>query len=90
MPLRPDAVFVANYLMTVGLMKTADENGDPVLVRDDHHPIVAGYGYNVYCLNCLAWSARQLATTEDPDHLWVRSTWTQVDPRVPMVGGSGI
>jgi 5-deoxy-D-glucuronate isomerase len=49
-----------------------------------------GHGYNVYYLNCLAGCARQLATTEDPDHVWVRSTWNQVDPRVPMVRRRGI
>jgi 5-deoxy-glucuronate isomerase len=62
-------------------------DGDAVLVRDGYHPVVAGHGYNVYYLNCLAGSARQLATTEDPDHVWVRSTWNQIDPRVPMVRG---
>jgi 5-deoxy-glucuronate isomerase len=61
-------------------------DGDAVLVRDGYHPVVAGHGYNIYYLNCLAGSARQLATTEDPDHSWVRSLWNQVDPRVPMVG----
>jgi 5-deoxy-glucuronate isomerase len=61
-------------------------DGDAVLVRDGYHPVVAGHGYNVYYLNCLAGSARLLANTEDPDHLWVRSTWNEIDPRVPMVG----
>src|SRR5438876_174430 len=65
-------------------------DGDAVLVRDGYHPVVAGHGYNVYYLNCLAGSARQLATTEDPDHVWVRSTWNQVDPRVPMVRERGV
>ncbi len=37
-------------------------DGDVVLVRDGYHPVVAGRGYNVYYLNCLAGSARQLAT----------------------------
>jgi len=62
-------------------------DGDAVLVRDGYHPVVAGHGYNIYYLNCLAGSARLLATTEDPDHSWVRSTWSQVDPRVPIVRG---
>jgi 5-deoxy-glucuronate isomerase len=43
--------------------------GDVVLVRDGYHPVVAGHGYNVYCLNCRAGSARLLSTTEDPDQL---------------------
>ena len=65
-------------------------DGDAVLVRDGYHPVVAGHGYNIYYLNCLAGSARQLVSTEDPDHSWVRSTWNQVDPRVPMVRGRGV
>jgi len=64
-------------------------DGDAVLVRDGYHPVVAAPGYNIYYLNCLAGSSRQLATTEDSDHGWVRSTWNQVDPRVPMVRGRG-
>jgi 5-deoxy-glucuronate isomerase len=60
-------------------------DGDTVLVRDGFHPVVAGHGYNIYYLNCLAGSARQLSNTEDPDHVWVRSTWNGVDPRLPLV-----
>ena len=65
-------------------------DGDVVLVRDGYHPVVAGHGYNIYYLNCLAGSARLLSTTEDPDHAWVRSTWNQVDPRVPLVRARGV
>jgi 5-deoxy-glucuronate isomerase len=61
-------------------------DGDAVLVRDGFHPVVAGHGYNVYYLNCLAGSARLLSNTEDPEHAWVHSTWSQVDPRLPLVG----
>jgi 5-deoxy-glucuronate isomerase len=60
-------------------------DGDTVLVRDGFHPVVAGHGYNIYYLNYLAGSARQLSNTEDPDHVWVRSTWNGVDPRLPLV-----
>jgi 5-deoxy-glucuronate isomerase len=60
-------------------------DGDVVLVRDGYHPVVAGHGYDVYYLNCLAGSARSLANTEDPDHVWVRSTWKETDPRLPLV-----
>lgn len=60
-------------------------DGDLVLVRDGYHPVVAGHGYNVYYLNCLAGSVRALAFTEDPQHTWVRSTWKEMDPRVPLV-----
>jgi 5-deoxy-glucuronate isomerase len=60
-------------------------DGDAVLVRDGYHPVVAGHGYNVYYLNCLAGSARALSNTEDPKHIWVRSTWKEIDPRLPIV-----
>lgn len=60
-------------------------DGDVVLVRNGYHPVVAGHGYNVYYLNCLAGSARLMAFTEDPEHTWVRSTWKEVDPRLPLV-----
>jgi 5-deoxy-glucuronate isomerase len=60
-------------------------DGDVVLVRDGYHPVVAGHGYDVYYLNCLAGSARSLANTEDSDHVWVRSTWKETDPRLPLV-----
>jgi len=60
-------------------------DGDVVLVHDGYHPVVAGHGYNVYYLNCLAGSAHSLANTLDPDHAWVAQTWKDMDPRVPMV-----
>ena len=63
-------------------------DGDAVLVRDGFHPVVAGHGYNIYYLNFLAGSARALAVTEDPEHVWVRSTWKETDPRLPLVGRS--
>jgi 5-deoxy-glucuronate isomerase len=61
-------------------------DGDAVLVRDGYHPVVAGHGYNIYYLNCLAGSAHALSNTEDPEHIWVRSTWKEMDPRLPIVG----
>jgi 5-deoxy-glucuronate isomerase len=60
-------------------------DGDAVLVRDGYHPVVAGHGYNVYYLNCIAGSAHSLANTIDPDHAWVMQTWKDMDPRVPLV-----
>ncbi len=62
------------------------KDGDLVLVRDAYHPVVAGHGYNVYYLNFLAGSSHALAFTEDPDHSWVRSTWKNLDERLPVVG----
>ncbi len=63
------------------------KNGDVVLVRDGFHPVVAGPGYDVYYLNFLAGSSRTLAVTEDSEHVWLRSTWHETDPRLPLVKG---
>jgi 5-deoxy-glucuronate isomerase len=60
-------------------------DGDVVLVRDGYHPVVAGPGYDVYYLNFLAGTSRTLSITEDSDHTWIRSTWKQHDPRLPLV-----
>src|SRR5947209_4554564 len=60
-------------------------DGDTVLVRGGFHPVVAGPGYDVYYLNFLAGSARALAVTEDQKHVWIRSTWKEADPRLPLV-----
>jgi 5-deoxy-glucuronate isomerase len=67
------------------LLKLRD--GDVVLVRDGYHPVVAGPGYDVYYLNFLAGTARTMTVTEDPQHVWLRSTWKQMDPRLPLVTG---
>jgi 5-deoxy-glucuronate isomerase len=64
-------------------LKTRD--GDAVLVRSGYHPVVAGPGYDVYYLNFLAGSSRMMAVTEDPQHVWIRSTWKETDPRLPLV-----
>lgn len=58
---------------------------DLVLVPCGYHPVCAAYGYTCYYLNVLAGSAQSLANSEDPAHAWVRSTWTERDPRVPVV-----
>jgi len=60
-------------------------DGDAVLVRNGFHPVVAGPGYDVYYLNFLAGSSRALAVTEDSQHTWIRSTWKETDPRLPLV-----
>jgi 5-deoxy-glucuronate isomerase len=64
-------------------LKTRD--GDAVLVHSGFHPVVAGPGYDVYYLNFLAGSSRALAVTEDPQHVWIRSTWKDLDSRLPLV-----
>jgi 5-deoxy-glucuronate isomerase len=61
------------------------QDGDAVLVRSGFHPVVAGPGYNVYYLNFLAGTSRTLAVTEDPNHVWLKSTWKETDPRLPLV-----
>lgn len=65
----------------------APRDGDIVLVPFGYHPVSAPYGYDCYYLNFLAGSAQTLAATDDPEHAWVKDTWTAVDPRVPMVSG---
>jgi 5-deoxy-glucuronate isomerase len=65
------------------ILKVRD--GDAVLVRDGYHPVVAGPGYDVYYLNGLAGSSRSMMVTEDPDHVWLRSSWKETDARLPLV-----
>jgi 5-deoxy-glucuronate isomerase len=60
-------------------------DGEMVLVPEGYHPVVAAHGYNVYYLNALAGSARSMAASDDPDYLWVRETWKDKDPRLPLV-----
>jgi len=67
-----------DYTMTV-------RDGEMVRVPEGYHPVVAAHGYTVYYLNALAGSARSMAATDDPDYEWVRSTWNNKDPRVPLV-----
>ena len=61
------------------------QDADIVLVPEGYHPVCTGYGYDCYYLNFLAGSAQSLASVDDPDHAWVKETWTATDPRVPMV-----
>lgn len=61
-------------------------DGELVLVPEGYHPVVAAHGYNVYYLNALAGSARSMAASDDPDYAWVRQTWREQDPRLPICG----
>src|SRR3984893_6176663 len=61
------------------------QDGDAVLVHSGFHPVVAGPGYNVYYLNFLAGTSRSLSVTEDPNHAWIKATWKETDPRLPLV-----
>ena len=70
--------------------RTLDEiaeahNNDIVLVPEGYHPVVAGFGYDVYYLNFLAGSDQSLASADDPDHKWIYGTWKGMDPRLPVV-----
>jgi 5-deoxy-glucuronate isomerase len=58
---------------------------DAVLVPAGYHPVVSAHGYTTYYLNFLAGSAQSLANVDDPNYAWVRDTWTDKDPRVPVV-----
>ena len=60
-------------------------DGEMVLIPEGYHPVVAAHGYNVYYLNTLAGSARSMAASDDPDYEWVRGTWREQDPRLPLV-----
>lgn len=58
---------------------------DLVLVPEGYHPVVAAHGYTAYYLNFLAGSAQSLANSDDPAYAWVKATWTEQDPRLPVV-----
>jgi 5-deoxy-glucuronate isomerase len=58
---------------------------DVVLVPEGYHPVAAAHGYATYYLNFLAGSAQSLANTDDPEHAWIKETWRDKDPRVPVV-----
>ncbi len=60
-------------------------DGELVLIPEGYHPVVAAHGYNAYYLNVLAGSARSMAASDDPDYAWVRNSWTDKDPRLPLV-----
>ena len=58
---------------------------DVVLVPEGYHPVVSAHGYNTYYLNFLAGSAQSLANVDDPEHAWVKQSWGEKDPRLPIV-----
>jgi 5-deoxy-glucuronate isomerase len=58
---------------------------DVVLVPEGYHPVASAHGYTTYYLNFLAGSAQSLAAADDPEHAWIKQTWTSKDPRVPVV-----
>ncbi|MBY4108278.1 5-deoxy-glucuronate isomerase [Rhodococcus fascians] len=67
--------------------------GDVVLVPHGYHgPSVAAPGYHMYYLNVMAGPGKERAwnIVDDPEHTWIRSTWTDqaVDPRLPLHSSS--
>ena len=56
-----------------------------VLSPEGYHPVVSAPGYTTYYLNILAGSAQSLASNDDPDHAWVKNTYKEKDPRLPIV-----
>ncbi len=67
---------------------------DVVVVPHGYHgPCIAAPGYPMYYLNVMAGPAedRALAFCDDPEHGWIRDTWTDddLDPRCPMTSASG-
>jgi 5-deoxy-glucuronate isomerase len=60
-------------------------DSEVVLVPKGYHPVAAAPGYTTYYLNFLAGSAQSLANSDDPAHAWVKETWQEKDPRVPVV-----
>ena len=67
----------------------AVRSGDVVLIPHGWHgPAMAPPGYDMYALQVMAGPGlhRELLTTEDPQHAWVRSTWEaeDPDPRLPF------
>jgi len=84
---RPEGYAIQRVYTTDGRLDQTltVRDGELVLVPEGYHPVVAAHGYNVYYLNALAGSARSMAASDDPDYAWVRGTWREQDPRVPLV-----
>jgi len=61
------------------------QNDDLVLVPEGYHPVVSAHGYTTYYLNFLTGSAQSLANSDDPAYAWVKGTWVEQDPRLPVV-----
>jgi 5-deoxy-glucuronate isomerase len=58
---------------------------DMVLIHEGYHPTVSAPGYTTYLLNFLAGSAQSLANSDDPQYVWVKQAWGELDPRLPLV-----
>lgn len=67
---------------------------DTVLVPHGWHgPSIAAPGHDLYYLNVMAGPGAERAwrIVDDPEHAWIRATWTDedVDPRLPLHSPTG-
>jgi 5-deoxy-glucuronate isomerase len=60
------------------------QNNCAVLIPEGYHPVVSAPGYTTYYLNVLAGSAQSLANQDDPRYSWVKESYQNVDPRLPL------
>ena len=60
------------------------ENNCAVLIPEGYHPVVSAPGYTTYYLNVLAGSAQSLANQDDPRYAWVKDSYQNPDPRLPL------
>ncbi len=81
------------YTVDGGVDETVTiRDGDTYLVPQGYHgPTAAAPDYPMYFLNVLAGPAeeRTMAFCDDPNHHWIRGTWTDTDPRLPMTSAAG-
>lgn len=57
---------------------------DVVLIPEGYHPVSSPVGYTTYYLNVLAGSAQSLAAQDDPEYAWIKDSYQDRDPRVPI------
>ena len=60
------------------------QNNCAVLIPEGYHPVTSAPGYTTYYLNVLAGSAQSLANQDDPRYAWVKESYMNVDPRLPL------
>ncbi len=62
-------------------------DGDLLLVPWGYHTTCAAHGHDLYYLNTLAGDRRTMAAADDPELVWIRPAWAELepDPRVPLV-----
>ncbi|HVO41505.1 MAG TPA: 5-deoxy-glucuronate isomerase [Aggregatilineales bacterium] len=60
------------------------QNNSIVLIPEGYHPVASPPGYTTYYLNVLAGSAQSLANSDDPRYAWVKDSFRERDPRVPI------